>query len=100
MNLADLRLTACHARAGALRSAPMASGSKKVIVAALIGNALITVTKFVAAALTGSAAMFSEGVHSSVDTGNQFLLTMAAAASHPVSRQWKGYWQRATCSNL
>ncbi len=52
----------------------MASGSKKVIIAALIGNALIAVTKFFAAAITGSSAMLSEGIHSLVDTGNQVLL--------------------------
>ncbi|MEQ8356784.1 MAG: cation diffusion facilitator family transporter [Kiloniellaceae bacterium] len=49
-------------------------GSKKVIIAALIGNFLIAVTKFGAAAFTGSSAMFSEGIHSTVDTGNQVLL--------------------------
>lgn len=49
-------------------------GSKKVIIAALIGNSLIAVTKFGAAAFTGSSAMFSEGIHSAVDTGNQALL--------------------------
>lgn len=52
----------------------MASGSKKVIIAALIGNGLISITKFVAASITGSAAMLSEGIHSVVDTGNQILL--------------------------
>ncbi len=52
----------------------MASGSKKVIYAALIGNALIAITKFIASTLTGSSAMLSEGVHSLVDTGNQLLL--------------------------
>ncbi|MCF6321675.1 MAG: cation diffusion facilitator family transporter [Rhizobiaceae bacterium] len=52
----------------------MASGSKKVVYAALIGNGLIMVTKFIAAVFTGSSAMFSEGVHSAVDTGNQVLL--------------------------
>ncbi|MGD8709574.1 MAG: cation diffusion facilitator family transporter [Ectothiorhodospiraceae bacterium] len=52
----------------------MSASSKKVIIAALAGNSLIAVTKFAAAALTGSSAMFSEGVHSVVDTGNQVLL--------------------------
>lgn len=52
----------------------MASGSKKVIYAALTGNALIAVCKFVGASLTGSSAMLSEGIHSVVDTGNQALL--------------------------
>jgi cation diffusion facilitator family transporter len=52
----------------------MSGSSKKVIFAALAGNALISVTKFVAATITGSSAMFSEGIHSVVDTGNQVLL--------------------------
>jgi len=34
-----------------------ASGSKKVVIAALIGNSLIAVSKFTAAAYTGSSAM-------------------------------------------
>ena len=52
----------------------MSASSKKVIYAALVGNALIAVTKFAAAAMSGSSAMFSEGIHSVVDTGNQVLL--------------------------
>ncbi|MBV1904945.1 MAG: cation diffusion facilitator family transporter [Pseudomonadales bacterium] len=50
------------------------SSSKKVIIAALIGNSLVSLCKFAAAIITGSSAMFSEGIHSVVDTGNQVLL--------------------------
>ena len=54
----------------------MSASSKKVIYAALIGNALVALTKFIAAAITGSSAMLSEGIHSVVDTGNQLLLLL------------------------
>jgi cation diffusion facilitator family transporter len=52
----------------------MSGSSKKVIYAALIGNTLIALTKFIAAFITNSSAMLSEGIHSLVDTGNQILL--------------------------
>jgi len=52
------------------------SESKKVIFAALAGNALISITKLFAASITGSSAMLSEGIHSIVDTGNQGLLLL------------------------
>lgn len=67
----------------------MASGSVKIIVAALVGNALIAITKFGAAAITGSSAMLSEGIHSLVDTGNQGLLLYGIKRSkRPPDRQF------------
>lgn len=32
--------------------------------------------------------------HRRVSNGVQYMMTADAALKHPVSRQWKGYWQR------
>lgn len=49
-------------------------GSKIAVIAAIAGNLIIAITKFIAAAITGSSAMVSEGIHSVVDTGNGLLV--------------------------
>ena len=65
----------------------MAGDSKKVVVAAMLGNGAIATTKFVAATMTGSSAMFSEAIHSVADTGNQALLLYGMwAAKRPPDR--------------
>ncbi|RQX03853.1 cation diffusion facilitator family transporter [Micromonospora inaquosa] len=55
-----------------------AEGSTKAVVTALIANLGIAVSKFVAAAITGSASMLAEGVHSVADSTNQALLLVGA----------------------
>jgi cation diffusion facilitator family transporter len=53
-------------------SAPTAS--TRTLVIALLANLGIAASKFGAAAITGSSAMLTEGVHSVVDSTNQLLL--------------------------
>jgi len=52
----------------------MAGDAKTAVYAALAGNLAIAAVKFAAAAITGSSSMFTESVHSLVDTCNQGLL--------------------------
>lgn len=60
---------------------------------AAAANLLIAVAKFGGAAITGSAAMMSEGIHSLVDTGNQGLLLLGIKLSNkePDERHPLGY---------
>jgi cation diffusion facilitator family transporter len=68
-------------------------GSRKVIYAAILANLGIAAAKFIVAAITGSAAMLAEGIHSAVDTGNEFLLLIGErnSAKPPDRRHPFGY---------
>ncbi len=66
------------------------SGGTKAIIAALLANLGIALTKFVAFLLSGSSSMLAESVHSLADSGNQVLLLIggkraarAATPDHP-----------------
>ena len=65
-------------------------GGTKAVVAALLANAGIALTKFVAFFLTGVSSMLAEAIHSVADSGNQLLLLLGgkraqreASAEHP-----------------
>ncbi|WEK62177.1 MAG: cation diffusion facilitator family transporter [Candidatus Microbacterium colombiense] len=67
-----------------------ASGGNKAIVAAFLANLGIAIAKFIAWALSGSASMLAEAIHSVADSGNQLLLMLGgrkakreADRSHP-----------------
>ncbi|WP_242919954.1 cation diffusion facilitator family transporter [Pontibacter liquoris] len=57
------------------------AASKVPIYTALIANLAIAITKFVAASVTGSSAMISEGIHSLVDSCNEVLLLFGISRS-------------------
>ena len=73
-----LRVTHTYGRNGEQMSA---EGGTKAIVAALLANTGIAVSKFIAAGITGSASMLAEGVHSVADAANQVLLLIGGKAS-------------------
>src|SRR3954452_23572417 len=64
----------------------MASSKEKpessiVVIGALIANLGIAAAKFIAAFLTGSSAMLSEGIHSLVDSANEVVLLIGVRRS-------------------
>jgi cation diffusion facilitator family transporter len=67
-----------------------ADGSPRAVIAALLANLGIAVTKLIAWLLTGASSMLAESIHSIADSGNQALLLVgskrskrAPTATHP-----------------
>jgi cation diffusion facilitator family transporter len=65
-------------------------GGTKAIIAALLANLGIAISKFVAFLVTGASSMLAEAIHSVADSGNQVLLLVggkraqrAATPRHP-----------------
>ena len=65
-------------------------GSTKAVIAAMLANAGLAVTKFLAWMLTGASSLLAEAIHSVADTSNQVLLLIGgrhakrkASAEHP-----------------
>jgi cation diffusion facilitator family transporter len=56
-------------------------GSTKAVVAALLANVGIALTKLLAFALTGASSMLAEAIHSVADSGNQALLLLGGRRS-------------------
>jgi cation diffusion facilitator family transporter len=62
-----------------------ASGGGKAILAAFLANMGIALAKFVAWALSGSASMLAEAIHSLADSGNQLLLMLGGRKAKRVA---------------
>ena len=61
-------------------------GSTKAVVAALLANTGIAVTKFLAFLLTGASSMLAEAIHSVADSGNQGLLLLGGRQATQAGR--------------
>ena len=73
----------------------MSADSKTAVVAALAGNAVIMVAKFVGFFVSGSGAMFAEAVHTAADVANQALLLFGIVRSTkaPTEKYQYGFGQ-------
>ncbi len=70
-----------------------AQGSKTAVLAAIVGNTLVMLSKFIAFLFTWSGAMLSEAIHTLADVLNQILLLIGIvrADKHPDERYAYGY---------
>ena len=80
----------------------MAHGSTKAVLTAITANGIVTVIKFLASFVGGSASMMNEAVHSLMDTLNQgFLFLGLRESDKPADRRYAvGHGQKKYLWNL
>ena len=66
-------------------------GTRRVLYVAILGDVAVALAKFVAAAMTGSSAMLTEGIHSLVDTGNDLLLWFGVSRAERAVDEWHAF---------
>ena len=71
-----------------------ADNSARVVLTALGANLGVAAAKFVAAAITGSASLLAEGVHSVADSGNQVLLLIGGRRARQAPSTLHPFWLR------
>lgn len=80
----------------------MAQGSRRAVITAIISNSIVTVLKFGAATVSGSASMMNEAIHSLMDTTNQgFLFRGLMESDRPADAVYAfGHGQKKYLWNL
>ena len=66
-------------------------GTRRVLYVAIFGDVAVALAKFVVAAMTGSSAMLTEGIHSLVDTGNDLLLWFGVSRAERAVDEWHAF---------
>ncbi len=67
------------------------AGTRRVLYVAIAGDVAVAAAKFVVAAITGSSAMLTEGIHSLVDTGNELLLLFGVRRGQRAVDEWHAF---------
>jgi len=67
------------------------AGTRRVLFVAIAGDVAVAIAKFLVAAMTGSSAMLTEGIHSLVDTGNELLLLFGVRRGRRAVDEWHAF---------
>lgn len=80
----------------------MSNASRKAVLTAIVSNGIVTLLKFGAASVSGSASMMNEAIHSLMDTANQgFLFRGLQESDRPADERYAfGHGQKKYLWNL